>query len=226
MLSGTSVVSGTITPITVTTLASGAYTFNNLTPGTYAITETQPTGYDDGLDTRGTQNSGTVGNDVISGIALAAGVNGQNNNFRERNPAVGNTVWEDLNGNGVIDAGEPGVGGVQVKLYNSNNVLIATTVMSVAATGAVAAAVATATRTATGIAATTAAATRTAAARTTATVVRTARTAITPATAALAAVGGFAAGGFAVGVLTPFRLSVRLRARRRHRREGRRAEKQ
>ena len=31
------------------------------------------------------------------------------------------TVWNDLNGNGIQDAGEPGIGGVEVTLYDSGN---------------------------------------------------------------------------------------------------------
>lgn len=34
---------------------------------------------------------------------------------------VGNRVWDDLNGNGLQDAGEPGIGGVVAVLYNSGN---------------------------------------------------------------------------------------------------------
>jgi hypothetical protein len=31
------------------------------------------------------------------------------------------TVWNDLNGNGIQDAGEPGIGGVEVKVFDSSN---------------------------------------------------------------------------------------------------------
>ncbi|HZZ77397.1 MAG TPA: SdrD B-like domain-containing protein [Gemmataceae bacterium] len=67
---------------TVKTDANGAYSFTNLRPGTYAITETQPSAYLDGKDTIGTPG-GTTGNDVFSDIQLAAGVDGTNNNFGE-----------------------------------------------------------------------------------------------------------------------------------------------
>ncbi len=71
--------------LTTTTNAAGKYEFTNLRPGTYAISETQPAGYDDGQDTIGTQG-GTTDNDVFSAIELAAGVNGVNNNFGEIRP--------------------------------------------------------------------------------------------------------------------------------------------
>lgn len=35
---------------------------------------------------------------------------------------IGNTVWNDHNANGVQDAGEEGIAGVRVKLYNGNDV--------------------------------------------------------------------------------------------------------
>ena len=41
---------------------------------------------------------------------------------------IGNKVWDDLNGNGLQDAGEPGVEGVEVSLRNGDGVVISTTV--------------------------------------------------------------------------------------------------
>ncbi|MCL4394698.1 MAG: carboxypeptidase regulatory-like domain-containing protein, partial [Chloroflexi bacterium] len=41
--------------------------------------------------------------------------------------SIGDFVWNDLNGNGVQDAGEPGVGGVTVNLLNASGQVIATT---------------------------------------------------------------------------------------------------
>ena len=32
---------------------------------------------------------------------------------------LGNFVWHDLNGNGIQDAGEPGIGGITVQLWNN-----------------------------------------------------------------------------------------------------------
>lgn len=40
---------------------------------------------------------------------------------------IGDLVWDDLNGNGIQDAGEPGVSGVTVKLYYSNDVYVGKT---------------------------------------------------------------------------------------------------
>jgi len=66
-----------------TTSGTGAYSFPNLRPGTYTITETQPAGFFDGRDTQGTPGNSSPGNDVFGSIGLAAGVNGVDNNFGE-----------------------------------------------------------------------------------------------------------------------------------------------
>lgn len=43
------------------------------------------------------------------------------------NGSIGQFVWEDYNGNGIYDAGEPGVNGITVQLYDSNmNLLLST----------------------------------------------------------------------------------------------------
>ena len=41
---------------------------------------------------------------------------------------LGDLVWKDVNGNGLQDAGEPGLSGVTVELYNATNVKVETTV--------------------------------------------------------------------------------------------------
>ena len=68
----------------VLTLSSGAYSFTNLRPGTYTITESQPTNYAEGIDTIGTPGGNATVQDVFSGIVLNEGVSGANNNFGER----------------------------------------------------------------------------------------------------------------------------------------------
>ena len=41
--------------------------------------------------------------------------------------SVGDFVWNDLNGNGIQDSGEPGLGGVTVSLHKTTTALVATT---------------------------------------------------------------------------------------------------
>ena len=69
------------------TAPGGSYFFAGLRPGTYTISEPQPPGFLDGLDTQGTPGTGITGNDTFSGIVLLAGVNGVGNNFGELVPA-------------------------------------------------------------------------------------------------------------------------------------------
>ena len=57
--------------ITVVTDANGNYSFENLNAGSYTVTQTQPDGFDDGID-NGSENT-TVDNDRISNINLGVG---------------------------------------------------------------------------------------------------------------------------------------------------------
>ena len=61
-------------------------------------------------------------NDKITAITLAAGDVGVGYNFGEL-PAssLGDFVWNDLDGDGVQDAGEPGIAGVTVTLAGTND---------------------------------------------------------------------------------------------------------
>lgn len=106
---------------TTTSAANGFYSFNNLKPGNYTITETTPSNYYDGKDTIGNQG-GTTANDVFSSITLAAGVNGLYNNFGELGlPTLSGFVYLDTNNNGVKESGEAGIAGVTLKLTGTND---------------------------------------------------------------------------------------------------------
>src|SRR5262249_37556284 len=86
------------------TNSSGFYSFTNLAPGTYSIRETTPPGYLDGKDKIGTQG-GTEMNDLFSGIVVASGTNGTNNNFGELDPSsLSGYVYDDLNNDGAFNS--------------------------------------------------------------------------------------------------------------------------
>ena len=89
---------------------------------------------------------------ILAGLLFAGGSFAQNNSIPT--PAKGNAVamasvvpmamcagkigdfiWNDLNGNGIQDAGEPGINGVTVRLYDSNNNLRDTQVTAAGPTG-------------------------------------------------------------------------------------------
>ena len=108
------------------TTSGGAYSFTNLRPGTYTITETQPAGFLDGQETVGSQGSGTINNladsNTISAIALTQGVDGSGNNFGELAPgSLSGIVYDDLNNNGGVDSGESGIPGATVVLTGTDD---------------------------------------------------------------------------------------------------------
>ena len=107
-----------------TTASDGSYSFPNLLPGTYIITQTQPAGYDDHIDSVGQINSsnvGTLGNDVISNIVLPAGGIGTEYNFADSNTAITGFVYVDANNDGIKDTGEAGIQGVTLTLTGTDS---------------------------------------------------------------------------------------------------------
>ena len=79
-LSGTDVYGDPVL-LTVLTDANGDYAFNDLNAGDYTITQTQPQGFTDGIDTG--DASFTVGNDQFSNISLGFGQSFTGNTFAE-----------------------------------------------------------------------------------------------------------------------------------------------
>jgi fimbrial isopeptide formation D2 family protein/uncharacterized repeat protein (TIGR01451 family) len=119
------------TTTTVQTNADGSYRFDNLRPGTYRVTETQPTvalngkDYLDGTDTLGSEAGGNDStNDELANIVLSTGVStdATDYNFGELEEAeLSGFVYHDSNNNGVKEASETGIGGVDVTLSGSND---------------------------------------------------------------------------------------------------------
>jgi cyclophilin family peptidyl-prolyl cis-trans isomerase/protocatechuate 3,4-dioxygenase beta subunit len=99
--------SGTLTAgdAQTTTDDNGNYTFTGIAAGTYPVREVMPAGI--GLTTNShtvTVASGTTSSGVLFGEA----------------PAISGSVFVDLNGNGQLDAGEPGLAGATVFLNVDN----------------------------------------------------------------------------------------------------------
>ena len=113
-------------PVNLTnqTDASGQYNFSGLNPGTYTVQEFDPAGYGSvlaalGQVVNGTNSSviGTLGGaNIISGIVLNNGDRAIEYNFLDRLSSLGNLIWRDLNLDGQIDPGEPGISNVTVAL--------------------------------------------------------------------------------------------------------------
>ncbi|WP_165488587.1 MULTISPECIES: SdrD B-like domain-containing protein [Dyella] len=100
---------------TTTTGSDGSYSFDNLRPGAYVLTETQPEGLGDVGSRAGTAGGSTTPN-AISAINLPQGTTATGYDFIDHGGVLGGAVYFDQNGNGVRDAGEPGIPGVTITL--------------------------------------------------------------------------------------------------------------
>ncbi len=114
---------------TDTTTPGGAYEFDLLLPGTYGVRFAAPAGYsfigaDAGADD--TADSDADGAGLSPSIALAGDTIVDNVDAGLYRPAaIGNFVWDDLDGDGLQEAGEPGIDGVVVELRNGSGTLVA-----------------------------------------------------------------------------------------------------
>jgi hypothetical protein len=129
-LSGTDDQGSTVS-LTATTDANGFYQFANLRPGSYTLKQDEPAGFLDGKDTIGSQG-GTADSDQMTGITLATGTNGVNNNFGELPTAsVSGAVYVDVNNSGVRTAGDPPIANVAIAIAGTddqgNSVVLNTT---------------------------------------------------------------------------------------------------
>jgi len=116
---------------TTTTDADGRYGFVGLMPGDYAVEFVKPADHvfspkdagDDALDSDADTATGRTDAVTLAAgdenLTLDAGI--------YRTASLGDFVWDDLNGNGLQDAGEPGVEGVTVNLYDGDGNLVGTT---------------------------------------------------------------------------------------------------
>lgn len=118
-LTGTTV-GGVSVSHTTTTDANGNYLFTEH-PGTYTVTITPPAGYIATSTGQGTP--ATDSNPNPSGttpMLLLAGGSDLTLDFGYYQPVtIGDFVWEDKNGNGIQDAGEPGIPGVTLTLIGT-----------------------------------------------------------------------------------------------------------
>lgn len=118
-----------------TTGSVGAYSFTGLRPGTYVVSETPPSGYVRTGNSVGTVNGSADGaldaalTDIIKNVVLPSGSSGINYNFGQwtKPASISGFVFDDINDNGTRDAGDIGIKGVTVKLYNSGGQVVGTT---------------------------------------------------------------------------------------------------
>jgi uncharacterized repeat protein (TIGR01451 family) len=135
VLTGTDDLGNAVT-YTATTSPDGTYAFNNLRPGTYVVTESQPSGWIDGKTpvAPGTTGGTTSGANTINAITLVAGDDSKNNDFAEIKAArLAGVVWHDVDNNGLVGgAGETRIVGATVTLTGTNDlgVAISTTALT------------------------------------------------------------------------------------------------
>ncbi len=128
--------SGNPTGLTAITNASGYYSFTNINVGTYQVQFGQPLGYSfttPGLggnpetDSNADQTTGTTGLITLTAgefdDSIDAGLVTQGSNITAT-AALGDYVFEDMNANGIQDAGDTGIAGVTVNLLDANGVQI------------------------------------------------------------------------------------------------------
>jgi len=103
-------------PITVTTSSTGTYLFDGLPMGAYTVTVDTSTLPNDKLVTATGDPDG--GGDSTSTTNLTSDAPDDLDQDFGYEPfgSVGDTIWHDLNGDGVQDVGELGIGGVDVSL--------------------------------------------------------------------------------------------------------------
>ncbi len=97
--------------------ANGIYNFVNLPAGTYTVCVTPDAGFAQTYDLDGIATPNCAGRIVALG-EIATDVD-----FGYQPPlgSIGNYVWNDVNGNGVQESGEPGLAGVAVTLSGAAN---------------------------------------------------------------------------------------------------------
>jgi len=106
--------------------ANGEYRFENLPPGDYSVTFTLPDGRvfspqdqgnDDTIDSDANPTDGST-----TTISLESGGTGELDAGIVSQGALGDRVFDDLDGDGIQDSNEPGVSGVLVTLINSQGI--------------------------------------------------------------------------------------------------------
>ncbi|MGB0384737.1 MAG: SdrD B-like domain-containing protein [Ardenticatenaceae bacterium] len=116
---------------TTTTNNNGIYAFTDLVPGDYSLRFIAPAGYmispqDQGSDATDSDADPTSGQTIVTTLS-----SGENDSTWDaglfQKASLGDTVFEDLNADGIQDAGEPGISDVTVELLDGSNQVLDTT---------------------------------------------------------------------------------------------------
>ena len=108
---------------TATTDANGNYLFSNVAPGDYKVQVVTPTGYYITKQNQGTNDAVDSDIDATGKTALVTLSAGENERSVDaglyRKASIGDKVWEDVNHNNLLDAGEAGICNVKVWLWSA-----------------------------------------------------------------------------------------------------------
>jgi hypothetical protein len=129
---------GTVQLATTRTASDGTYSFTNLKPGNYIVTELAPSTY-----TGEIPNAGSAGGtptftsssalEEIAAIVLGSGSSGIGYNFPQHGATISGIAYADATGNGLSSTNEPITGdtpqaGLTVNLYASGWIFVESTV--------------------------------------------------------------------------------------------------
>ena len=109
--------SGTV--LTATSDSSGNFSFPGLQPGTYTMSETVPSGF--------VQTAPAAPGTFSINLAPAQNATGFLFGNRAIPGSIAGTKFNDLNGNGARDPGEPGLSGVAIQLRSSSGTVLTAT---------------------------------------------------------------------------------------------------
>ncbi|MCI5225028.1 MAG: hypothetical protein D3924_20765, partial [Candidatus Electrothrix sp. AR4] len=101
---------------TTTTTGGGAYDFTGLAPGDYIVDVT-----DTGTMLTGSTLTGGTDPVAVTGLTAGQDYNDADFGYQQTDASIGDLIWNDLNGDGIQDAGETGIDGVTVDLYQDTN---------------------------------------------------------------------------------------------------------
>lgn len=123
-LSGTDGLSNPVN-LSAVTAGGGFYAFNTLLPGDYVISFTLPSANHFFTEPDATADNDDSDADQTTGDTPSITLlSGDNNNDVDagiyQGATISDLVWEDLNGNGIQDGGEPTLGGISVSLSGTD----------------------------------------------------------------------------------------------------------
>jgi protocatechuate 3,4-dioxygenase beta subunit len=108
---------------TAATDATGAYRFDDLEPGTYIVAEVQQAGWTQTFPAAPGTHSVTISDADVANVDFGNQMNLEAPTYR-----ISGAKWNDLNGDGLWDDGEPTLAGWTIELRDATNALVATAV--------------------------------------------------------------------------------------------------